>query len=305
MKTAVLLLAILAPLAGLDFWLAARQAMAQDEAGQGFFRTKAGSLEVVALLDAQSNMAFSLLNGISQEDLSVVAAKAGLPEGAAGFPGWVNAFAVYTPQGVVLLDAGNGPDARLPQSLKEAGIDPDDVKAVLLTHFHGDHIGGLVYNDGRMRFPNATVYADAKEDRWWLEGGRSERARSILAPYKEAGRYKTVNPGDEVLPGVKVVELYGHTPGHVGFLFETGAEPLLVWGDIVHVRLVQFDRPEVSLSFDTDPAAAVAARQRIFAEAAEKGYLVAGVHLPFPGLGRLAKGEGSAYEYLPVEGSGD
>ena len=214
---------------------------------------------------------------------------------------------VELPEGKVLIDAGNGPGANLAKNLEAACVNPDDVVAVLLTHYHGDHIGGLLGADGQPFFKKAVVYADAAEDAYWLGGGassnpRSDNARKILSPYKSEGRFKTFKPGDEVLPKVQAVELYGHPPGHCGFLF-TGASgaPLLVWGDIVHVRLIQFDKPTVYLTYDTDGPKAVATRLRIYEEAADKGYLVAGVHLPFPGLATLSKGEGGAYGYHPVE----
>ncbi|MDR2455209.1 MAG: MBL fold metallo-hydrolase [Deltaproteobacteria bacterium] len=294
---ASLLLPVVAALAA---WLclSAGEALAQ---GGAFFRTKVGSLSVVALSDAQGTMGFDLLKDASAEDLAAARARGGLPADAKGFPSWVNAFVVELPAGPILIDAGNGPGHLLPQSLAAAGISPDEIKIVLLTHYHGDHIGGLITSEGQAFFKNAVVYADAREDDYWTRENPSARAEEALAPYKASGRFKTFMPGDEVVPGAVSVSLRGHTPGHAGFLFDGGGQSLLVWGDIVHVRLVQFDNPKAYLTFDTSPKEAVATREKVLAEAASKNWVVAGAHLPFPALGEISPGQGQGFEYNPVE----
>ncbi|MDR1309294.1 MAG: MBL fold metallo-hydrolase [Deltaproteobacteria bacterium] len=305
MKTSVmpqmfpLLLALLVCLPALAPSRAQAQAGALE--GGGFFVTRIGSLKVTALSDAIGQMGFALLRDVGPSEVAQAASQAGLPDGASSFPSFVNAFAVELPAGLVLVDTGNGPQANLAASLKAAGIDPSEVKAVLLTHFHGDHIGGLLDAQGQAAFPEATVYADSEEDRYWLGGPKPLSAQAVeaIAPYRAAGRYRLFSPGDEVLPGVEAVELYGHTPGHVGFMFSGGGQDLLAWGDIVHVRLVQFAHPGATLTYDVDGPRAAATRKRIFGQAAGKGFFVAGAHLPFPGLGQVA-GDGEAFEYRPV-----
>jgi glyoxylase-like metal-dependent hydrolase (beta-lactamase superfamily II) len=287
-------------MAALAAWLclSAEEALAQ---GGAFFRTRVGSLSVVALSDAQGTMGFDLLKDATAEDLAAALARGGLPPDAKGFPSWVNAFVVELPAGPVLIDAGNGPGHLLPQSLEAAGLNPDEIKIVLLTHYHGDHVGGLITSDGQAFFKNAVVYADQREDDYWTKEQPSDRAKEALAPYKSSGRFKSFRPGDEVVPGAVSVSLRGHTPGHAGFLFDGGDKSLLVWGDIVHVRLVQFDNPKAYLTFDTNPMEAVATREKVFAEAASKSWVVAGAHLPFPALAALSPGQGQAFEYQPVE----
>ncbi|MDR3135380.1 MAG: MBL fold metallo-hydrolase [Deltaproteobacteria bacterium] len=268
--------------------------------GLGFFKAKIGNLEVTAISDATGEMPSSLLSGIEPDKVKEVETSIG----ATGlkFPSFVNVFVVSLPEGLVLVDTGNGPSSNLVKNIMAAGIDLADIKAILLTHFHSDHIGGLVGIDGKPAFPNVTVYADKIEDNYWLGSStRGEQAKRGVNPYKGNGQYKIVSPGDEVLPGVKVVELYGHTPGHVGYLFEAGDEDFLAWGDIVHIGYVQFKYPEAAMQYDVDKGKAVETRKKILQQSSDNGYAVAGAHLPFPGIGRVSKGSGPGYDYKPVQ----
>jgi glyoxylase-like metal-dependent hydrolase (beta-lactamase superfamily II) len=246
-------------------------------------------------------MGFDIILDVARDKVRQAALDAGLGSGAASFPSFVNAFVVKIPEGLVLVDTGNGPRAGLAGSLSEAGISPSDIIAVLLTHFHGDHISGLLTGDGQAAFPNAVVYADKVESDYWLnDSGRSAKPTRDLAPYVKLGNYKLFSPGDELFPSVTAVELYGHTPGHSGFYFKGGEKDLLAWGDIVHVRHVQFKNPEATMTYDVDTKTAAETRKRIFADAAGKGYFVAGAHLPFPGVGHVVAA-GDAYDYKSID----
>jgi glyoxylase-like metal-dependent hydrolase (beta-lactamase superfamily II) len=291
----LLLLAVLAgPLLGAS--------LAKAQEAPGFFRLKIGDLSATALADARGTLGADLLRGVSDEEFASGLARAGLQAGAKGLPSFVNAFLVETREGLVLVDAGTGPQGLLAKSLSEAGIDPGDVRYVLLTHFHGDHLGGLIDEGGKAVFKNAVVLASKAEDEHWLKRSPSAKAAEALAPYQAEGRYRLFEPGGEVLPGVEAVELYGHTPGHCGFLFDAGGGArLLAWGDIVHAAYVQFANPAITLAYDTDEAAAAETRRRVFEEAAAGGWTVAGAHLPFPGLGTLSAAGGGAYALAPVE----
>jgi glyoxylase-like metal-dependent hydrolase (beta-lactamase superfamily II) len=179
-----------------------------------------------------------------------------------------------------MIDPGTGdsvgPDAgRLPDSLAAAQADPADIEHVLLTHLHPDHAGGLISPDGTAIFPNATVHAATSEADHWVEAGRVAAAAGLqrlmyytavraLAPYRDAGRLVTFHYAGEVIPGVRPVDLSGHTPGHTGYLLGEGDETVLFWGDIVHSHTVQLRRPEVSVFSDSDEAGAVAARWKAF-----------------------------------------
>ena len=224
----------------------------------------------------------------------------------------INAFAVHTPRGVVLIDSGAGAtmganSGHVPANLAAAGIDPADVTAVLMTHLHPDHVGGLIDAEGRARYPNAELIVHATEAGFWLspetlagapEGMRAyvEGAQAAVAPYK--ARLRTLTQG-EALPGIGIVPAPGHTPGHSGWLLASGGASLLVWGDVVHLPGIQFAQPAAGVAFDADGAQAQATRRRLMDMAAADRVMVAGMHLDFPTFGHVER-RGDGYGYVPA-----
>jgi glyoxylase-like metal-dependent hydrolase (beta-lactamase superfamily II) len=174
--------------------------------------------------------------------------------------------------------------------MKELGVKPEDVDTVLLTHTHGDHIGGMA-KDGKALFPNAKVLLAGKEMAW-QQGNAGSRA--ALAPY--SGRVETFEPGPlsaggiEILPGIRAAAAYGHTPGHTAFLVRDGGKELIIWGDLMHVEDVQFPLPSVSVTYDTDPQAAAVSREEYLSYAARNKVPVGGMHLRYPAVGTVVSG---------------
>ncbi len=177
---------------------------------------------------------------------------------------------------------------------------------MLMTHMHGDHCVGLYDDDGRALFAHASLIAAEAEWRFWQEAKDLNEmqqsqvgfARTAFAAYQ--GRTVLRAPGEEVLPGIEMVALPGHTPGHVGWLI--AAAGLLLWGDVAHVPALQMPRPDWFFRFDVDPQAAIATRRQVLARAADEDLVVAGAHLPFPGAGRIRRA-GDAFAYVPVGNS--
>ncbi len=165
-------------------------------------------------------------------------------------------------------------------------------------------------------FPNAIVRAAKAEGDYWLseakmkaaaanDKGGFQAAMAALKPYIVAKHYEPISGDVELIPGIRAIAAFGHTPGHTVYLVSSKGQSLLLWGDLMHVAAAQFPNPAVTLKFDSDLPAAAASRQKIFAEAAAKGYLAGGAHLSFPGLGHLradesAAGENKSYTYVPI-----
>ncbi len=196
-------------------------------------------------------------------------------------------------------------------NLKAAGYSPEQVDVVLLTHLHADHAAGLLGTDGKPLFPNAEVRVAQADNDFWLSEEIAAKApdgfkpffklaREAAAPYQAAGRWKPFSGEVELAPGIKAVDAHGHTPGHTAYMIESKGQRLLIVGDAVHSHAVQFARPEVAIEFDSDKKQAVAARKRLFARAAKEKLALAGMHLPFPGLGHV-RADGKGYAWVPVE----
>jgi glyoxylase-like metal-dependent hydrolase (beta-lactamase superfamily II) len=255
-----------------------------------------GEFEVTAISDGTLQASADVILGLSADELDALVGGASDP-----FRLSVNCWLIRHRQKTILVDAGGGSMVptlgRLPDHLRAAGTPPEAIGTILLTHLHSDHANGLVDAEERAVFPNAELVMHQKEAVFWLDrrvtpqdSDRLRRntlgAQRVTAPYRD--RIRRIDDG-EVLPGISAVLLAGHTPGHTGWLLESGGERLLIWGDIVHLAGVQIPRPDAALVFDVDPDAAVAARHHAFEWTARERLLVAGAHLDFPGFGYMLR----------------
>lgn len=281
----------------------------------GYYRMMLGEFEVTALYDGYVDLPSTLLKGIGDKDLQDLLARM-FVQSTPGVQTAVNAYLVNTGNNLVLVDTGAaqcfGPTLGVVErNLEASGYTADQVDTVLLTHLHPDHACGLLKTDGSPAYPNATVEVPKAEADFWLseanmakapEGmqGMFKLAQTSVAPYIKAGKLKQYQNEGTLLPGIDLVSSIGHTPGHTSYLFKSGEQRLLVWGDIVHNHAVQFAKPEVVIEFDVDSDKARESRQRLLAEAAQDKLWVAGAHLPFPGLGHVRK-EAQGYAWVPVE----
>jgi glyoxylase-like metal-dependent hydrolase (beta-lactamase superfamily II) len=285
------------------------------EQAPGFFRQSVGTATVTALYDGYIGLTPTLLKGMSATDIQTLLAKM-FQKSDNGIQTAVNAYLVHTGKELVLVDAGAakcfGPTmGNIVANIKAAGYQPDDIDTVLLTHMHPDHICGLVDAGGKAVFPRATVWGAKSEAAFWLdknieqaapEGNRPffEMAQHAIAPYAQAGRFRTFAPGESLPAGFTVMPSAGHTPGHTSYLLTSANESLLIWGDIIHAHAVQLAHPEVAIEFDVTPTQAIASRKAILEQVATQRLMIAGAHMPFPGMGHLHK-DANGYSWVPVE----
>jgi len=288
---------------------AASPQLAQAQAG--YYRLMVGNVEVIALSDGSIGLDTGLLQ---TSDRPMIDAALKLAHMASPLDTSVNAYLVKSGGRLVLVDAGAGtlfgPTlSKLPASLAAVGVAPGQITDVLVTHIHTDHTGGLM--DGSRRvFPNATIHLDQREIAFWLDPQNEakapaekkaffQQARASLQPYVEARQVRSFDGAAEVIPGLRSVPAPGHTPGHTFYRLESRGDSLMFWGDVMHVAEVQLQQPAVTIAYDVDPDAAAAQRKLAFADAADRGYLVAPAHMSFPGVGRLRR-DGQGYRWVPV-----
>ncbi|MCS6891906.1 MAG: MBL fold metallo-hydrolase [Rhodovarius sp.] len=218
---------------------------------------------------------------------------------------------------LAVFDAGNGVTpagataGRMIANMAAAGIDPARVTHVIHSHFHGDHINGLLNAEGGAAFPNAQVLVPAPEWAWWTDEGNQSRTPEgqrptfanvarRFAPYQ--GRVTPFTPGAEVIAGIASLPAHGHTPGHTVLRLHDGAEQLLFLGDLTNRPEAMMRRPEWQIIFDFDGDAAAATRRRILEMAASERVRVSGYHFPFPANGFVAR-EGNGFRFVPAEWS--
>ena len=192
---------------------------------------------------------------------------------------------------IVLIDAGAGgqmgTEGKLVASLRAAGVEPGQVTDVLISHAHGDHVGGLVGADGRLTFPNAVIRMSAPEWTFARAGAEAAGAGALLAAITP--KVEPFAPGAQVTPSIKAVPLAGHTPGHSGYEIVSGDDRLLYIGDAMHSSIISVQRPEWRNGWDSDNAAAGATRQGLLERGATANQRIYGVHFPFPGVGRFQR----------------
>lgn len=199
---------------------------------------------------------------------------------ADGIPSSMSTFLVETDGDRILFDTGMGaPDSRLLSGLASLGVTPADIKYLYLTHFHGDHIGGMMKGDSIV-FPNAEVYASKVEYDAWLKMSSERNAQVVKTMNAYKDRLHLFEFG-ETLPGnVVTMNAEGHTPGHT--VYQAGK--LLVIADLIHGAALQLEHPEICAAYDMDKDAAVKSRKHFLRYAKENGLTMTGMHLPPPGF---------------------
>jgi len=278
-------------------------AKTQDAAGS----LSLGALEIRILADAQFERDAAIL--VSPENPELLGK---IPAGFSMTSGVNVVLARYKDEKdeIILFDTGLGraSNGKLLEELEKARIAPDKITGIFITHFHQDHIGGLVL-EGKPCFPNAKVYVPQEEADYFLREDLSEipeanRAQfaavaGIFAQLKEAGIAVVPFPSgsnlEEYFGGGSFSFLsepaFGHTPGHTVYMLASQGKELLIWADILHVLDIQLAYPDISATYDMDTGRAVSERKRLLGYAADNGTITAGSHVTAPGLFTISRKE--------------
>lgn len=263
-----------------------------------------GDFAITAVSDGYLHASFDLLANIDPAEASRMQENAGITDHTSIH---INCYLVRGGGRTILIDAGAGGfkqwGGRLTANLLLAGIHPSEIDAILLTHAHPDHVGGVMNASGEAVFPNAELVAHHREVAFWEDDGNLSRAperargnflaaRQAFDGYRE--RLRTFDAG-EVFAGMTAVPLPGHTAGHTGYRLESGGQNLLVWGDIVHFPEIQIPRPDVSIAFDQDAHLAAETRTRLLDIASSENLLIAGMHLGESAFGHIARTANGTY----------
>jgi glyoxylase-like metal-dependent hydrolase (beta-lactamase superfamily II) len=291
-------------------------AQAQGAMAQGFHRYSVGSIEVTALSDGVWEKAHDpgFIKNATVDETKAALAAAGLPIDFVPIPFTPNLL--KTGGKLVLIDTGTGsgqtggPKAgTLMRNLAAAGVEPAAIDAILISHFHGDHIFGLMTKgpENAPVFPKAEIHVSAVEYNFWMDPNvdRLPEARRPLAKRAQEmfGLLKSrVHPFDgegELLPGIRPLASYGHTPGHHSFHVSSGSDQLIVLGDVTNIPALFVKNPGWQAAFDQDAPTAEANRRKLLERVVADKTKVTGYHFPFPAAGTIVK-DGSGYAFQPA-----
>ncbi len=292
--------------------LAADETPATSRALPSAYRYKVGDVLVTAISDGVRTfpMPAGFVRNAPKDEVNRALEAAYLPPDQVSIPFTV--LLLESGGRRVLVDTGNGPAGgpvgKVSPTLTAIGVAPESIDQVVISHFHGDHINGLLAADGTPAFPKAQVFVPEAEWAFWMDEGQASRApealkgsfqnaRRVFKPFE--GKVERYAWGKEVAPGLTSVATAGHTPGHTSFDLVSGADALFIQSDVTNIPALFVANPSWHVMFDMDPAKAADVRRRTYDRLVADRMKVAGYHFPFPGAAHLAK-EGEGYRYVPV-----
>lgn len=239
---------------------------------------KIGDIEIIAMKHSNFNHADELF---ILEDKTILGTK----EATAAS---LNSFFINNGKNKILFDSGMDSITIL-SLLEQANIKPEEIDAVILTHMHGDHTGGMLNQEGKPNFANAIVFVAQEE----LQANKES-----IAAYGD--KIKPFSENSEIIEGITSIPAFGHTVGHTIYMVESNGERLLIWGDLIHA-VSQFKHPEIFMTYDNNPKQTLEIRQKILQQAAEEDLTIAGMHLRESGIGKIKKAN-IGYIFEPQKG---
>jgi glyoxylase-like metal-dependent hydrolase (beta-lactamase superfamily II) len=279
--------------------------------GPGFKKYQVGDIEVFSLYDGVWEKAHddNFIKGVSVDDTKGALKAGGLADAFVPIPFTVQA--VKTGGRLVLIDAGTGGGQAggakaglLAQSMAAAGLDPKDVKTIVMSHFHGDHVFGLMAKDTNAPiFPDAEIVVPAAELKWWtqplesLPAPRQGNAKRVQATLPNWKNVRVVDGEADVAPGIRQIPAHGHTQGHVIHLISSGGKQFISSADVTNINALFVKHPDWQVVFDHVPDEAVATRKKVFDRVIADKAMVSGYHWGLPNVGTIAK-DGNGYAFV-------
>jgi len=284
-----------------------------------FYRYKVGDIVVTVVSDGKNvfPLTDAFIPNAKRDDINAALEKAFMPRDMISI--WFAPLVIQSGGKLIVLDTGTGPVAKVNskganglflENMTAAGFDPKSVDMVVISHFHTDHVNGLLTSDGKPAFPNAEVLVPSAEWKFWSDDGEMSRAKGerMVGLFKnnrnifETGLKKQVTPYDwnkEIAPGLTSVETVGHTPGHTSYVLSSGSGKVFIQSDVTNNPYLFAANPSWHPAFDQDGDMAEKTRRRVYDMVVADKLQVQGFHYPFPGLGNVVK-DGDGYRVVPV-----
>lgn len=285
-----------------------------------FYRYKVGDAEVTVVSDGATTFPLgdTFIPNAKKDEINAALEKAFQPRDKITI--CFGPLVLNTGGKLVVVDTGNGSGAfasskgnlgQFAANSAAAGIDPKAVDIVVISHFHADHISGLLTEDGQPAFVNAEVMVPATEWKYWMDDGEMSRApagrmegifKNVRRVF-DVGLKKKVTPyewGKDLAPGLLAVESVGHTPGHTSYVLSSGSDKVFIQSDVANNPELFVRNPGWRPFFDQDAAQAETTRRRVYDMLAAEKMRVQGFHHPFPGLANVEK-DGTGYRWVPAQ----
>jgi glyoxylase-like metal-dependent hydrolase (beta-lactamase superfamily II) len=284
------------------------------EPATGFYKYKVGSIEATAIYDGIWRKPHdpTFIKDVTVDETKAALMKAGLATEFMPIP--LTVLVLKIGDRHIMIDAGSGAGqwqanaTHLPANMKAAGIDRSQISTILISHFHPDHVWGLMEKGMNAAvFPEAELVVNRVEYKFWTEPGRVETlpegrraaGKRIADVFPTWNNWRLVEGGTEVAPGIQILQAFGHTPGHSVFLVTSGSDQLMVSNDIMYVPALLAPHPDWQGAYDQDGPMAMTTRRKIIDRVISDRMMICGAHFPFPGLGTFAN-DGNAYAFTPV-----
>ena len=289
-----------------------------DKQAASFYRYKVGSTEITVLSDgiARVPVTEAFVLNVKPDEVKKALAEAFMDPNT--FIGPYNPIVLNTGGKLTLVDMGTGEanfiaskgvGGQLLANMAAAGIDPKAIDTIIISHYHGDHINGLLKADNSLAFPNAEVLVPALEHKYWTDAGEESRSstpriadnfknvKRVMTNPEVAKRLRTYEWDKEVIPGVLAVGTPGHTPGHTSHIVTSGSSKVYVQADVTHAPFLFARHPGWHAFYDHEPVQAEATRRKVYDMLSAEKMMVQGFHYPFPSVAHVEK---TASGYLEV-----